>query len=256
MGAKKAIFRVALTGLLLAAVTVAYGSFDRPIKVTSETDKEAKYYDSKFSRGVRSIFYNVRDGSLGLVQNVWQLGAGLAAGTLIVPGKAAVLAGDVVGFADDNIFTRPILRGIVSDTIEEFSYFPFRHAKGIMLMTHEMDDISIVVDRLDYVDDDVVFKSRLYLRPYAIIVVPATLLSDGLIRPIGNIAKIFSLRRFTDMGVEDIPDRIDQFGLRMILKAYNMKFWLPIPAEEEPDLRIYTEEEIVGIRPPGPIRHE
>jgi hypothetical protein len=253
MGAK-AIVRGVLAGLVLTAVTMSYGSFDRPIKITSKDDKEVKYYDTKFARGVRSVFYNFRDGSLGLIQNVWQLGTGVAAGSLILPGKVLVFAGDVVGFADDNIFIRPFLRGIVSDTIEEISYFPFRQAKGIMLMTHELDDISIVPDREEYVDDDVVFKTRLYLRPYTFVVVPVTVISDGVIRPIGNIAKIFSLRRFTDMEVEDVPDRIDRFGLRMIMKAYNLKFIFPIPEEEEPDIRVYTEEEVSGVKPPGPMR--
>jgi len=254
MGAKT-IFRGAVAGLLLAVVTISYGSFDRPIKVTSQDNKEVKYYDTKFSRGVRGVFYNIRDGALGLVQNTWQLGMGVAAGSLILPGKVVVFTGDMVGFADDNIFVRPLLRGIVSDIIEEISYFPFRQAKGIMLMTHELDDIAIVVDHGEYVDDDCIFKSRLYLRPYAVIVLPATVISDGFIRPLASVAKIFNLRRFTDMDVEDVPDRLDQFGLRLIRKAYNMRFFLPIPGEEEPDVRVYTEEELVGIKPPGPMRH-
>jgi len=252
----KAILRNAVAGLLLTAVSVSYGSFDRPIKVTSEADKEAKYYDSKFARGVRSVFYNVRDGALGLFQDAWQLGMGLAAPALIPPGKALVFAGDVVGFVDDNLFIRPLLRGMFSDIIEEISFFPFREARGIMLMTHELDDIAIVSDHEEYVRSDVIFKTRLYLRPYLMFVVPATVISDGIIRPIGNVAKIFSLRRFTDMDVEDVPDRIERFGLHMIMKAYNMKFFLPIPEEEEPDLRVYTDEEISGVRPPGLIKHD
>jgi len=253
MGAK-AMVRGALVGLLMTAVTVAYGSFDRPIKVSREDEKEMKYYDTKFSRGVRAVFYNFRDGSLGLFQNVGQLVSGVGAGTLILVGKTVVLAGDVVGFADDNLITRPFFRGVFSDIIEQLSYYPFRCAKGLMLMSHEMDDIPIVTDRAEYINNDVVFKSRLYLRPWAVVVLPTTILADGLIRPVGSLAKLFSLRRFTDMQIEDIPDQLDHFGLRMILRAWNQRFFLPIPEEDEPDLRIYTEEEIVGIKPPGPMK--
>jgi hypothetical protein len=249
----KAIFRSALTVLLLVAVTTAYGSFDRPIKVTHKDDEEIKYYDTKFSRGVRAIFYNLRDGTLGLIQNARQLCAGVVSGCGIAVGKTAVLTGDLVGFVDDNIITRHIFRGIVSDNIEQCSYLIFRKVKGIMLVTHELDDIPIVIDREEYLDDDVIFKSRLYLRPWAVIVLPATVVSDGVIRPAGSIAKIFSMRRFTDMQVDDIPSRLDQFGMQMIFDAYNQKMFFPIPDEEEPDLRIYTEEEIVGIQPPGPM---
>jgi len=250
----KAMARGVMAGLLMLAVTVSYGSFDRPVKITHKEEKEIKYYDTKFSRGVRAVFYNFRDGALGLGQNVAQLVAGVGSGALIFTGKAVVLAGDVVGFADDNLITRPFFRGFISDLIEELSYIPFRAAKGIMLMSHEMDDVAIVVDRQEYIDDDVIFKSRLYLRPWAVIVIPATILSDGLIRPVGSLAKMFSLRRFTDMQIRDIPTQLDQFGLRVILKAYNQKFFLPIPEEDEPDLRIYTEEEIVGIKPPGMMK--
>lgn len=247
------IVRGIVTGLLLAAVTISYASFDRPIKVTHKENEELKYYDTKFKRGVRSIFYNVRDGVIGLSFNVWEFINGTAAGVGIVTGKALVLTGDLVGFVDDNLFTRQILRGVCSDKIEQLSYYNFRFVKGLMLSSHEMDDIAIVVDREEYIDDDVVFKKRLYLRPYAIIVLPATVVSDGVIRPAASVARLFSMHRFTDMDLEDIPTRLDEFGLRMIMEAYNHKMFLPIPDEEEPDLRIYTEEEIIGIRPPGPM---
>lgn len=242
-----------LTGLLMAAVTVSYGSFDKPIKVTHTGDEDIKYYDTKFQRGVRKVCYNVRDGALGLARNGWELVNGVCSGVGIVVGKTTVLAGDLVGFVDDNIITRHILRGIVSDTIEEVSYVVMRKTKTVMLVTHEMDDIPIVIDRYEYTDDDVIFKSRLYLRPWGVIVLPATVVSDGVIRPAGSVAKLLSIRRFTDMEVEDIPGRLDRYGLQMIFNAYNRKLFLPIPDEEEPDLRIYTEEEIVGLQPPGPM---
>jgi len=249
----KAVLRGVLAGLLLAAVATSW-SFDRPIKITHPEEKEMKYYDTKFSRGVRAIFYNVRDGSLGLVQNVWQLGAGVTAGVLIPTGKTLVLAGDVVGMFDDNLVTRPFFRGIVSGILEEASYLPYRGAKGIMLMTHEMDDIAIVTDHEEFIAKGTPFKSRLYLRPWAVIVLPATAVGDGIIRPVGSIAKIFSIRRFTDMEIKDVPSQLDEFGLRLIWKAYNHRFFLPIPEEEEPDLRIYTEEEVVGLKLPAPAK--
>jgi len=249
----KTIFRGILTAIFLAAVTVSYGSFDQPIEVTHRQDEEIKYYDTKFRRGVRSIFYNARDGVLGLTENVWQLGTGAVAGAGIATGKTLVFTGDVVGFVDDNILTRHIFRGIVSDMIEQISYYNFRCVKTSMLVTHEMDDIPVVVDRGEFTDDDVVFKSRLYLRPWAVNVIPATVLGDGVVRPIGSVARVFSIRRFTDMEVEDIAGQLDRTGLQMIFDAYNRKMFFPIPAEEEPDLRIYTEEELVGIEPPGPM---
>lgn len=246
------LLRGAVAMAMMAVVTAAYGSFDRPIKVTHEKE-QIKYYDTKFQRGVRKVFYNLRDGTLGLVQNAWQLGNGLCAGAGIVTGKALVFAGDVVGFADDNIITRPIFRGIVSDIIEEISYCNFRGVKTCMLVTHELDDIAIVIDRKEYTDDNVVFKKRLYLRPWAVIVLPATVVGDGIIRPAGSLAKALSIRRFTDMAIEDVAGQLDRCGLQMIFKAYNKKLFLPIAGEEEPDLRIYTEEEIVGLKPPGPM---
>lgn len=252
----RAMFRGMVTGLLLAAVATAYGSFDRPIKVTHKEDEQIKYYDTKFHRGVRKIFYNFRDGTLGLAQNAVQLGSGVVAGVGICTGKTLVLAGDVVGFADDNIITRHITRGIVSDTIEQASYLNFRAVKHIMLVTHEMDDIPIVLDREEYLDDNVIFKSRLYLRPWKVIVLPATVVGDGVIRPAGSVARIFSMRRFTDMEVRDVAGQLDEYGLQMILNAYNKKLFFPIPGEEEPDLRIYTEEEIFGVKPPGPMLRE
>jgi len=249
----KAVVRAVLTGLVLAAAAASW-AFDRPIKITHAQEKEMKYYDTKFSRGVRAIFYNLRDGSLGLIQNVWQLGAGTTAGVLLPTGKTLVLAGDVVGMFDDNLLTRPFLRGIFSGIFEELSYVPFRGAKGLMLMTHEMDDIPIVTDRQEFITHATPFKARLYLRPWAVIVLPATAIGDGVIRPVASIAKTFSIRRFTDMEIADIPSQLDEFGLRLIWKAYNHRFFLPIPEEEEPDLRIYTEEEVVGLKLPAPAK--
>jgi hypothetical protein len=249
----KKIFRGVVTAGLLAVVTASYGSFDRPVKVTHKENDEIKYYDTKFAEGCRKIYYNLRDGSLGLMRNACDFVSGTAAGVGIWTGKFLVLSGDVVGFADDNLLTRHITRGILSDAIERASYMNFRMVKTIMLTSHEMDDLPIVIDREEYIDDNVIFKSRLYLRPWGVIVVPATLVGDGVIRPAASIAEFFSMRRFTDMEVEDIPTQLDEYGLQMIFNAYHMKLFFPIPDEEEPDLRIYTEEEVVGIRPPGPM---
>jgi hypothetical protein len=226
-------------------------AFDEPIPVRSAKDPDLTYYDSKFAHGVRSIIYNVRDGVTGMFNNHVDLAAGLVAGGALAAGKATVLAGDVVGFVDDNIFTRPLLRGAVSDVIEEFSYYLYRCPRTIMYATHDMTDIAIVVDKAEYVDDDVVFKTRLYLRPHPIIVIPATIVGDGIIRPVSNLARIFSIRRFADMQIEDLPTRLDQFGMDLIRGAYNEKFFFPIPEEDEPDMRIYLEEEAFGPEPPG-----
>ncbi|MBM3334581.1 hypothetical protein FJY63_07955 [Candidatus Sumerlaeota bacterium] len=244
--------RAVFHGVLMAAVLAAassYGSFDRPVRVAGP--EEVKFYEPKLARGIRGVFYNIRDGVFGMVENAWQLGCGLAACAYIPPGKAMVFAGDMAGLVDDNIFVRPMLRGMVSDMIEELSYYPFRAAKGIMLMSHELDDIAIVADHGEYVSDTAAFKTRLYLRPWMVYIVPGTVFGDAVIRPIGNIAKIFSLRRFTDMKIEDVPDQIDAFGLKFIRGAYNQRMFLLLPAEDEPDLRVYTEEEVSGVKMPG-----
>ncbi|MCX8036008.1 MAG: hypothetical protein N3D11_02920 [Candidatus Sumerlaeia bacterium] len=250
----KAMIRNTLVGLVMTAAAGASASFDRPIKVEHREEKQMKYYDTKFARGVRAIFYNFRDGALGLINNGFQLAEGLGAAGLIAGGKITVFASDLVGFVDDNIFTRPILRGLFSDMLEIWAYDFYRSAKGMMLMSHELDDIAIVVDRDEYINDDCIFKTRLYLRPWVVLIVPTTLIADGLIRPAGSLAKMFSIRRFTDMEIPDVPDQLDAYGLRLIWKSYNWKFFLPIPQEDEPDLRIYTEEEITGIKAPGPMR--
>jgi len=243
-----------LAGLLLLAATVSYGAFDQSIPVTGEVDgEEVTYYDSKFARGTRQIFYNFRDGALGLGYNVWQLGNGVVAGVGIGTGKALVLAGDVVGLADDNMLTRLVLRGFFSDIIEQASYYDFRIVKSLMLASHDLDDIPIIVDREPYIEDESIFKTRLYLRPWAVIVLPGTVVADGIIRPAASVAKMFSIQGYTDLDAPEIPEDLDAFGVRLLLAAYREPFFLPLPEEEIPDLRIYTEEEIVGgVLPPGP----
>ena len=233
-----------LMAIFFLSVTL-FASFDEPIAVTSKNKPQRTYYDTKFSLTIRKVVYNFRDGALGIVNNVYQAGMGTLAGVDIFGGKVLILTSDIISLADDNIFTRPIFRGIISDMFEEGSYIFFQCAKSNMIASHNLEDLPIQSVLSEYTRDDILMHWKLYLKPHTIIVIPAVIIGDGIIRPIGNIAKMFSFRRFTDLQIEDIPSQIDSFGIKVIQKGFNVRFFYLVPGEEEPDLKLYDEEELM-----------
>jgi len=233
-----------LMAIFFLSVTL-FASFDEPIAVTSKNKPQRTYYDTKFSLTIRKVVYNFRDGALGIVNNVYQAGMGTLAGVDIFGGKVLILTSDIISLADDNIFTRPIFRGIISDMFEEGSYIFFQCAKSNMIASHNLEDLPIQSVLREYTRDDILLHWKLYLKPHAIIAIPAVIIADGIIRPVGNIAKMFSFRRFTDLQIEDIPTQIDSFGIKIIKKGFNARFFYLVPGEEEPDLKLYDEEELM-----------
>jgi hypothetical protein len=229
--------------LFFALVSLAFASFDEPIVVKSEKVPQAKIYDTKFSKLVRGICYNVRDGVLGILNNGYQAVMGVGSGASLLTGKVLIFTGDVIGQFDDNIFTRYIFRGWLSDKFEELAFVAFTKSSDIMLISDKMSGLPIVTEPEEFTRDDVIWHTRLYLQPHVIFTVPVVLISDCIVRPIGNIAKIFSFRRFTDLEVNDVPTQIDEWGRNLIRRAYNWRFFYVIPEEEEPNIRLMSEEE-------------
>ena len=121
----------------------------------------------------------------------------------------------------------------------------FRKANDIMIISHKLEDLPIITDPEEFTRDDVVWHTKLYMRPHVIFTVPVVIVADGIVRPIGNIAKIVSFRRFTDLDVQDIPTQIDEWALDLIRNAYNWRFFFLVPEEEEPNLRLMREDEIL-----------
>jgi hypothetical protein len=240
---KKNCCWVVMVVLLFSLAAMALASFDEPIVVKSEKVPQAKVYDSKFCKLVRSVVYNVRDGVLGIINNGYQGVMGIGSGTCVATGKVFIFTGDVIGQFDDNIFTRYIFRGWLSDKFEELSFLCFTKASDIMLISHKLEGLPIVTEPEEFTRDDVIWHTRLYLRPHVIFTVPVVIISDGVVRPIGNIAKILSLRRFTDLEVRDIPDQIDEWGLDLIRRSHEWRFFYIVPEEEEPNLQLMSEEE-------------
>jgi len=244
MSKRHLIILSVLVSMLFLSVTL-FASFDEPIPVTSKYKPQRTYYDTKFSLSIRKIFYNFRDGSLGIINNVYQAGMGTLAGVDIFTGKVFIFTSDIISLADDNIFTRPIFRGIISDMFEEGSYIFFQCAKSNMIASHNIEDLPIQSELKEFTRDDILMHWKLYLKPHAIFVIPSVIIADGIIRPVGNIAKMFSFRRFTDLQIEDIPSQIDSFGIKIIKKGFNARCFYLVPGEEEPDLKLYDEEEMV-----------
>jgi hypothetical protein len=172
--------------------------------------------------GVVGAVRGVRDGVVGVLDCALDLQLGLFAEASLLVGTALAGTSDAVGLVDDNPVTQHVTKGVASKSIAKTAYlFHLAGAEAILgshgleterwlaaslaeltpLITPADAGPALPLEPLDFVGEGLVHERPWTLRvPGAIAL--AALAADGVVRPLGNLARIVGLRAVAD-GAED-----------------------------------------------------
>ena len=160
---------------------------------------------------------NVRDGLLGIVDNIFQgaFSIGLIAPfTGLVAQKVGTMAGDVIGLIDDNAYTEHVFKGILSRQFLKFG----STAQGFLPTLGKVHQVVLEGPEhsiADYIGNET-FHTKVYGRPSAVTSLLGTMTADLIVRPMGNFVLIFGFR--------DQAQAVDKFGLDLIQKSTEPNF--------------------------------
>ena len=160
---------------------------------------------------------NFRDGTIGIVDDAF---VGLVSAQIIIARtgfltqKVAVFSGDVIGLVDDNDVTEHVFKGILSRQFYRLGSRAGGMPRAVEAL-HEADWEYPEKTPFDYIGDKP-FHHDIYLEPGAVPSVLGIALGDFMIRPVGNLLLIFSIR--------EPALKIDEVGLNVIEAGLNIPF--------------------------------
>ena len=162
---------------------------------------------------------NVRDGFVGVVDSLCQ-GLFSAVAVLSPWGgftakKVVTIVGDVVGLVDNNIATKYVFNGVLSRHLLRFGANNTAIVNGLAVI-HDTEYDGHQLPLEVYVDDRY-FHHEAYYTPSALVMVGGIVVSDILIRPVGNLMMVFGFRK--------TGEAMDDFGVRLVGKSTKPKFF-------------------------------
>ncbi|MBW2281917.1 MAG: hypothetical protein JRG82_14340 [Deltaproteobacteria bacterium] len=179
---------------------------------------------------VVSVLRSQRDGVIGLVDNVMDLQQGIFAEGALLISSALMLASDAVGLVDDNPVTQHVTRAVASKSLAKPAYLFHVVGAEAILGSHGLETESYLEDSLAQLNPlvepdesghmlplhplDFVGDAYFHPRPQARIpgaILLSAVVADGLIRPFGNVVRIF--------GFAGTADRIEDFGCGLVRRA-------------------------------------
>ena len=172
-----------------------------------------------------------RDAVVGLLDCAADLQLGVFAEAALLTGTLLAGASDVIGLVDDNPVTEHVTKGVASKSLAKTAYlFHLAGAEAILgshgleterwlaaslaelnpLLAPEAAEPALPLDPLDFVGEGLVHPRPWTARvPGAIAL--AAVAADGVVRPLGNVARIFGLR--------SLADRSEDFGTGLVRRA-------------------------------------
>jgi hypothetical protein len=212
---RTALFLTLVVCLLVSSVgCVSIRPGSGPDERRWETDQE-KYENLSVPRKIGS---NVGNGLVGVFDNGAQ---GAFSGALILSpyggflaSKIGTVVGDVVGLIDDNPVTQPVFQGIVSRQFLRFGAGAAKMQRGVAAVHDGQIEAPEALPGDAYIGDHT-WHTDAYIEQSGIVTLGGALVSDWLIRPVGNICLIF--------GGRDIQSNMDEFGLGLIESSFEVK---------------------------------
>jgi hypothetical protein len=181
--------------------------------------------------GALGALRGARDGIVGLLDCALDLQLALFAEAALLTGTALAGASDAVGLVDDNPVTEHVSKGVASKSIAKTAYLFHLAGAEAILGSHgleterwlaasltELNPLlaprdaapALPLDPLDFVGEALVHPRPWTARvPGAIAL--AALAADGVVRPLGSLARIAGLRA--------LADRAEDFGTRLVGRA-------------------------------------
>jgi hypothetical protein len=173
----------------------------------------------------------VRDGTLGLLDDVTDAQLALFAEAAIDTGAALELGSDAVGLVDDNPVSEHVLKATASKSLAKTAWLLHLAGSEAVLGSHGLETETWVADSLDQLNpllDPNEAPARLPLEPLAFVGegmihdevytahVPGSILlagaaADLVVRPIGNLVRI--------VGFHGTADRIEAAGNGLVRRC-------------------------------------
>ncbi len=164
-----------------------------------------------YEKGAR----NFRDGTIGLVDDTF---VGIVSGQIIIARtgfltqKVSVFFGDIVGLVDDNAVTEHVFKGILSRQFYRLGSRAGGMPRAVEAL-HEADWEYPEKSTFDYIGDKP-FHHDIYFEPGAIPSVLGIAVGDFIVRPVGNVLLIFSIRE-PALAVDEAGLKVIEFGLNV-----------------------------------------
>jgi outer membrane protein OmpA-like peptidoglycan-associated protein len=199
---------VASTLALVGALPVAAADeYIVPRTPTADTDRGALRYADNFFSGITGVGDNVLD-----------LVAGASGLVFHTAGQLMLLVSDGIGLVDDNPLTRTFFHGLVSQNFAEIGLWWAIAGTQQIEINHDLNIEAWPPRREWYLradDDGEGFNYIDYFHCYGgyqcLWTLPlkatAILVADGIVRPLGNVARLISL---------DASDDMEEWGLKII----------------------------------------
>jgi hypothetical protein len=181
--------------------------------------------------GAVGALRGVRDGVVGLLDCALDLQLALFSEAALTTGTVLAGVSDVVGLVDDNPVTQHVFVGVASKSIAKTAYlFHLSGAEAVLgshgleterwlaaslaeltpLLAPEAAEPALPLEPLDFVGEGLVHPRPWTVRVPGAIAVTAVA-ADGVVRPLGNVARIFGLRA--------LADRSESFGTGLVRRA-------------------------------------
>ena len=196
----KCVLGAALVGSLVAGAATPASAQQARAWDLQETPYEQRTTAAK-------IGTNVRDGVVGIFDS---FGQAFISGFHLTSGlfrKASTFGGDVVGLVDNNPLTERVLNGILSRHLLRFGA-GMKHVAGDVGDTHDAAWNTPTASMDDFVGPGQYFRMEAYANNSTLAGLGAVVISNVVIRPVGNLIMIFGARK---LGKE-----LDEWGLDLV----------------------------------------
>ncbi len=164
-----------------------------------------------YEKGAR----NFRDGTIGLVDDTF---VGIVSAQVIIARtgfltqKVSVFFADIIGLVDDNPVTEHVFKGILSRQFYRLGSRASGMPRAVEAL-HEADWEYPEKSTFDYIGDKP-FHHDIYFEPGAVPSVLGIAIGDFIIRPVGNVLLIFSIRE-PALAVDDAGLKVIEMGLNI-----------------------------------------
>ena len=176
-------------------------------------DLQETPYDQQTMAG--KIGMNVRDGLVGVFDNFGQAFFGAFHLTNGLFRKASTFAGDVAGLVDNNPLTERVLNGVLSRHLLRFGA-GMMHVAGDVGVTHDASWNTPTASMSDFVGPGMYLHGEAYVNNSTLAGLGAVVISNVVVRPVGNLIMMFGGRK--------LGGEMDEWGLDLVEQSLKVRF--------------------------------
>jgi len=216
--------------LLVACVLLVGTALLHPSRTRADEGFDWEFEEQPAGPFVTAL-RNGRDGTIGILEDLLDLQLGVFSEVSLLAGAGVMALSDVVGVIDDNPASQHVFKGIASQSLAKTAYLLHVAGSEALLGGHDLETEWAVTDAMGDLNpllspEDV--APPLPLDPFAFVgeawvhtdvytsripgrIGLSAVVADGLVRPAGNVLRIF--------GLTERADGIEKAGTRLVREA-------------------------------------